>query len=314
MTVAELIAARLDAFEGSPGVRTDYERVFALLPDWFLVMSSDKVRPIQIDRLYAQLAATLSPHRIGRIADLIGPAFDRALRLDLIASNPCTPVPRPAIPDVEETEIPTPERVAEILGFLSGWMRVAAHVAATTGARRGELAALKWDHIDLDRGTIAVLRGAVVIPRAPVLIRETKTGKRGRRTVSIDADTVELLEGWRDVAPPVWVFGTKQGGPRRPDVVTQSWSKALRRQHRTQCKAAEAAGEPLPEFEPLHFHSLRHFSATTLLAAGVAVHEVSRRLGHATTAITQDRYGHLIPERDRMAADVLGASLRAGRG
>jgi len=60
---------------------------------------------------------------------------------------------------------------------------------------------------------------------------------------------------------------------------------------------------------PFHFHELRHFSVTTLLAAGVDVRTVAERHGHAQATMTLNRYAHALPERDRVAAGVLGRAL-----
>ena len=60
---------------------------------------------------------------------------------------------------------------------------------------------------------------------------------------------------------------------------------------------------------PYRFHDLRHFSVTTLIAAGVDVRTVANRAGHAQTSMTLDRYAHALPERDRAAAGVLGKAL-----
>ena len=61
---------------------------------------------------------------------------------------------------------------------------------------------------------------------------------------------------------------------------------------------------------PYRFHDLRHFSVTTLIAAGVDVRTVANRHGHANATMTLNRYAHALPERDREAAEVLGAALR----
>ena len=58
-----------------------------------------------------------------------------------------------------------------------------------------------------------------------------------------------------------------------------------------------------------HFHGLRHFSVTTLLAAGVDIRTVAERHGHAQATMTLNRYAHALPEHDRAAAGVLGNAL-----
>ena len=60
----------------------------------------------------------------------------------------------------------------------------------------------------------------------------------------------------------------------------------------------------------LHFHSLRHFSATEMIAAGVDIRTVAARLGHSDPSITLRVYAHALPERDRAAAELLGSRLR----
>ena len=64
---------------------------------------------------------------------------------------------------------------------------------------------------------------------------------------------------------------------------------------------------------PYRFHDLRHFSVTTLIAAGVDVRTVSNRHGHATATMTLNRYAHALPERDREAATLLGAAIAPDR-
>jgi integrase len=66
---------------------------------------------------------------------------------------------------------------------------------------------------------------------------------------------------------------------------------------------------PAGERWPFRFHDLRHFSVTTLIAAGVDIRTVSERHGHAKATMTLDLYAHALPERDREAAGVLGATL-----
>jgi integrase len=58
---------------------------------------------------------------------------------------------------------------------------------------------------------------------------------------------------------------------------------------------------------PIRFHDLRHFSATQLIGAGVDVRTVAERLGHADASTTLRIYSSFLEERDRVAAEILGA-------
>jgi integrase len=63
-----------------------------------------------------------------------------------------------------------------------------------------------------------------------------------------------------------------------------------------------------------HLHSLRHFSVTTLIAAGVDIRTVAERHGHAQATMTLNRYAHALPERDQVAAGVLSKALTSRNG
>jgi integrase len=75
---------------------------------------------------------------------------------------------------------------------LSGSLRQAVVV----GARRGELCALRWHHIDLDRGEVLLERGVVYVSRQPLIDKPTKT--RSKRRLALDTSTVELLRAHRE--------------------------------------------------------------------------------------------------------------------
>jgi integrase len=63
------------------------------------------------------------------------------------------------------------------------------------------------------------------------------------------------------------------------------------------------------ELQHITFHSLRHFTATTLAAGGVGIRTIAGRLGHANPGITLRTYAHFLDAADREAADALGLAL-----
>jgi integrase len=85
------------------------------------------------------------------------------------------------------------------------------------------------------------------------------------------------------------VFCADDGKPSKPDTVSKQFAAAVKR----------------VEIPSIRFHDLRHSHATQLLRAGVHFKVVSERLGHASVAITLDRYSHVLPGMDRTAADAL---------
>ncbi len=126
--------------------------------------------------------------------------------------------------------------------------------------------------------------------------------------MSIDPGTAAVLTGHRqrqdterDLAGTLWVggdhvFRRELGEPLFPDTPTALMAK-LQRQHNT--SAAQTGTPPLPV---IRLHDLRHLHATLLLKAGVPVHVVAARLGHADPAITLRVYAHVLDDQASGAA------------
>jgi integrase len=158
-----------------------------------------------------------------------------------------------------------------------------------TGMRRGEALGLRWEDVDLEAGRLSVRR-ALIPNGAVVVVSEPKTA-RGRRSVALDHETVEVLkrqagqqladqvkkgDAWSDTG---LVFTKEDGEAWHPEVVSRFFRSAVKR-------------SLLPETK---LHDLRHTHATLALRAGIHPKVVSERLGHATMAITLDTYSHAIP-------------------
>jgi integrase len=174
-------------------------------------------------------------------------------------------------------------------------------LAASSGARRGELLALRWSHIDLDRGTLSIERGIVRVG-AGLVEQGTKTHQS--RRISLDFGTVTslrvhhqqmaeraLLAG-STITSESFVFGHSVDGstPWHPDSTSRAFRKI--------CQDAGVTG--------VRLHDLRHYVATRLLAAGVDVRTVAGRLGHRNPSTTLNVYSHFVPETDQEAAETLG--------
>lgn len=146
------------------------------------------------------------------------------------------------------------------------------------------------------------------------------TTKGGRsRTVSLDRDTGTILrehrrhqaeerlaagEAWADSGGLVFV--TRWGEPLYPDTVTALMTKLII-QHN---KAVTPPAKPLPH---AWLHDLRHLHATTLLLAGVPVHVVAARLGHADPAVTLRVYSHVLREHAAGVGDIFAQAVRGAR-
>jgi integrase len=284
------------------------------------------VRPSTITKLYRDLLTSggrdgkpLAVTTVTHLHAVLRKAFRDAVIVDeLIGSNHVERAKRPRVQAHEPVTVWT---VAQLRVFLSTARqhRLSAffHVAAYTGARRGELLNLRWADIDLAAKRITITGSTAVIAGE----RVNGTTKSGRtRVVSIDDETVAVLrqhrsdqaaeqlrvgDSWRGIKDG-YVFTTGWGEPIYPDTVTSLITKLIRAHN-------EPDNGPRPKDQLPHarLHDLRHIHATTLLLSGVPVHVVAARLGHADPAITLRVYAHVIRTAEAAAADIFAQAVKA---
>ncbi len=178
-------------------------------------------------------------------------------------------------------------------------------LAVLGGLRRGEIAALRWRHVDLAAAQLAVIQSAEQTV-AGVRYKEPKSG-RGR-TIALSDTLVtelrahrmrqaeELLRFGKRLSDDDFVITQPDGLPLRPHSLGQEWVRFL------------AGQSALPR---IRFHDLRHAHATHLLASGVHPKVASERLGHSKVGITLDLYSHVLPNMQADAAAIVDGALRA---
>ena len=270
--------------------------------------SIHSIRSNDLDRMYQALVnqAGLSSASVRQVHAVIRRAFRQAVRWGWIASNPAmnaTP------PRAERSSIspPDPSQVEQLIrraGESEPSFGRYLRVAAASGARRGEVCALRWRNLDTQSGTIT-LDSAIIEVEGGLAEKDTKT--HASRRISIDSGTLAILQDQRAFAINLaeqggsalsedsFIFSHEPDGltPWAPDYVTKRF-QTLR----------DSLG-----LGHLRLHDLRHFAATRLLAAGVPVRTVSGRLGHANPATTLTVYAHFLAASDQDAADVMGELL-----
>lgn len=303
-TIRDLLAMWMQDADLAATTRDQYERVIRSLPQSFTAMKAWRLRPLEVQRLYRQLADDgASPHAIRRVHNALRRAYKLGVRWEIVPRNPVVDASPPSVsrPDIVP---PDKEGVDRLVNAADGDMLTWLIVSATTGARRGEVAGLQWGDIDWNNGAIKFHRAIAYTPAAGVHPKETKTGRV--KVVSIDAGTVAALKDHRricveralsaGVALPAkaYVFSPSLDGekPWRPDLATKRFAR-LR---------AELG------LENVRLHDLRHSVATRLLAAGTDPVTVSKRLGHARVSTTLDIYAAWVPANDRKAADLLAVT------
>ena len=100
---------------------------------------------------------------------------------------------------------------------------------------------------------------------------------------------LRLALGMGGASPDDLVFATVEGGPRDPDDITREWRRAVK-------------SKKLPK---VTFHALRHTHVSQLIASGMDVLTISRRIGHNSPTITLSVYGDLFKNTDASAAAIM---------
>jgi integrase len=271
-----------------------------------------KLQPTHISQAYAKALASgrrdgtggLSARTVTHMHRVLREALQQAVSWQLLARNPadaCRP------PKVEHRPMRTYDLVqtAELLAAMRGTrFFIPVVLAVLCGLRRGEIAALRWGQVDLDKGQLAVIQSAEQT-KAGVRYKEPKSGRT--RTVALSAIVIEELRAHRikqaqellrlglRATNATFVCTREDGQPLQPLTLTHDWERKL-------SKTA------LPR---IRFHDLRHAHATHLLSSGVHPKVASERLGHSKIGITLDLYSHVLPGMQEDAVARVDDALRA---
>ncbi len=325
--LTEWIAAH--ALEIKPKTRSTYERIIrGYVVPRIGRMQLQSVRPATLSDLYRELLESggqdgrpLSVRSVNYVHAVLRKAFNDAVRVEmLLTSNPAERAKRPKQRgDGPPPELWTAEQLAAFLEFASEHRLFAYfRLAAYTGARRGELLNLRWADVKLGSAPSVTLRGTVSTVDGVRIEGSTKGGRS--RTVSIDAGTVEVLKRHqaaqlheRSVAGVSWVegdhvFRMQIGAPLHTDTPTPLFRKLISRYNQ------QARREGRPELPVIRLHDLRHLHATLLLKAGIPVHVVAHRLGHADPSITLRVYAHVLEGQDTEVAEAFATVMEPGPG
>jgi integrase len=263
----------------------------------------DRLTARHLDRAYRiWLDEGLDPSSVHHLHRVLSAALRQAVKWGVLSVAPtarATPPPRRD----EPKEIPSAAIVQQLIATAEAndqsILAVLVGLAAVTGLRRCELAGLRWDDIDFDREMLEVRRAVKNGVDGGWVVGPTKTHQT--RPISLDEFTLSILRAHRvsaqrgaadagvELGQDAYVFSLGPSGrkPITPDGLSHRF-EAL-------SKAAGVSNVTL--------HTLRHFSASMLLASGRDVHTIAGLLGHADASTTLRVYAHMVEDRDRDAAD-----------
>lgn len=254
------------------------------------------------------LDAGLSPKYVRNVHAVLHAALERGVELDRITENPAS-TPRVRLPKRSPREMTTldADQVRAVLATAREDELAALWIPMlTTGARQGELLALRWRDVDLDAGRMSIVANSVrLTARARTMLgissneplRGTPKTKRAMRLVELPQLALTALREHRRQTKVVElngrVFNRPDGRALAVPTLYTRWHALL-----------ERAGVPL-----VRPHDARHTVATLLLGEGENPKIVQELLGHAAVSITMDVYSHVTPSMHRAAARKLDALL-----
>lgn len=273
----------------------------------------EKLTAQHLDRTYREwLEEGLDPSTVHHLHRVLSAALRQAVEWGLLPAAVTGRASPPQRRD-QPKQIPAPEVVQRLIAVADERgqpiFAAAIAIAATTGLRRGELAGLRWNDIDFESCRLHVRRSIKNDLDGSWIAGPPKAHQA--RRVALDTFTLAVLDElrtgaqkWADdagvaVAADGYVLTLDPSGvkPMRPDTFSQGFARI--------CRASGVTGVSL--------HTLRHFSASMLIASGRDVRTIAGRLGHSDASTTLRVYAHVVEGRDQDAADFLGALLAAGK-
>lgn len=282
----------------------------------------DKIKPLDLVEFYNSLrkdhkylklkkdgtreevsTGALSEQTIKHHHRLMSALFEKAIKWEVLkGKNPAHSVDAPKT-EKKKAKCYNEEQTQAMLDALQDEelkYKIITMLSLTTGARIGEVMGLEWQDIYDKSKIIEIRQSRQYLPGQGVFTKSTKNESSTRR-VSVNKSVFDLLEEYKadqqsksflcqDNNP---LFVTWDGKPMHPYTFTK-WFPDFLAKHK------------LPH---LNVHGLRHTSATYLIGQGVDIQTVAGRLGHSTSATTQNIYSHFLESKDKKAADMMEKSF-----
>jgi integrase len=267
-----------------------------------------RLKPNHVGNVYAKAADKgLSPKSVRHVHSLLHAALEWAVEQNLCFRN---------VADVAKRDLPKAQRSpakalteVEARRLLDAAVGTPFHafftLAFCTGARRAELAALRWSNVDLERSTVTISE-SVVRTKTGLEFKGTKTGCV--RVVPLSGLAITALRSHRagqnakrlrkgdKYQVRDLVFADNFGQPWNPGSISNAFDRLARQ----------------VGLSTTRLHDVRHSAATWLLQGGIDVRTVAAVLGHSTPVTTLNTYAHVMPGAEAKAVEAIAERL--GRG
>jgi len=284
-----------------PRTYADYEGVV----NNHLIPALGKTRLVKltvsnVQEMLDQKAGKFSPRTVAKIRGVLRQALNDAITWGNLPRNPAVAAEPPRQQKYRINPF-TKEEAGKFLEAVRGERLEALYTTVLAlGLRRGEALGLKWEDIDLEKGSLTVNR-ALQRQKGKGLVFVEPKSESSRRTVALPGFAVESLKEHRNrqleerlKAGSEWedydlAFPSERGTPLAPDNLHRSFHRILER----------------AKLRKVRFHDLRHAAATFLLAQGLPPRVIMETLGHSQISLTMNTYAHVSAELQRGAADAM---------
>src|SRR5215813_6092931 len=313
MTVAAFLERWIEHMQGQVSPRS-HERYAELCRKNIVPLlgglTLTKLQPAHISAAYAKALTSgrrngkggLSARTVTHMHRVLREALQQGVRWQMLARNPADAVRPPKVERQQMSVLDTDATAELIEAARETPLFMPIMLGVRCGLRRGEVVALRWRNVDLERSQISVVASAEQTDRG-VREKEPKNGKG--RTIVLSGTEVEELRSHRvrqaqgllalgiRLTDDHHVVAREDGQPLQPRSLTHAFIKFVRR-HGFQ----------------IRLHDLRHSHATHMLASGVHPKIAQERLGHSSVSVTIDLYSHVLPGMQAEAVSKVDAVLR----
>ena len=263
-------------------------------------------KALEIDpkRFFTQIDSdtTLTGSTIRYLHHILRTMFTCAVQWQIVSSNPCERVKPPKQNKTQAVYLDEEdlERLFTCLESAEPVYRTLITLYVSTGMRRGEALGLTWKDVNFEKSLIDINKAMVYVHNDGVKL-DTPKNESSQRVIKVSPSVMVMLREWkheqesyRSMYGDLWeetgfVFTNKLGKPFHPDSISSWFGRFIKE-------------NSLP---PIHLHSLRHTNASLMIANGVDMETVSKRLGHADAQTTIKIYTHQIRTADAAAAEML---------
>lgn len=307
----------------------------------------DRIRPLEIVEFYNSLrkehkymrlkpdgsgeweealSEPLAEQTIKHHHRLISALFEKAIKWEVFkGTNPAKRVDAPKT-EKKKAKCYDLDMVNKMVEALEGEElrnKVAIMLTLTTGVRLSELMGFEWGDIDKEKRTIEVTRESQYIPEKGTFTKDYPKNDSSNRRITLSKFIMEMLEEYKaDQQGKGFMcqdnnrlFVGIDGLPMHPYYYTKWFPKFIRK-HNERIKNDSDIPEKKKKalyLPRLNFHGLRHTSATFLISQGMDIETVAGRLGHSTSATTQNVYSHFLESKDKKAADMMEKTFNKKR-